>query len=169
MSDSGDEDAQGKGEKKNMFYKIKALKRRTVHAVAKNLGKAEQTKDPEFDVLYERFEEVDANMAKLQKSMQKYAAAQKALADAGSELAHDFLALYDKDPFLKKLAVEMEAINEYMVSEVSPQLGERWEQQVCACGHDHACVGVEVLVCPSWVIAPGWMWAAGRVQVVVRL
>jgi hypothetical protein len=54
MSDSGEEDAGGKGEQKSMLYKIKALKRRTVHAVAKNLGKAEQTKDPEFDVLYER-------------------------------------------------------------------------------------------------------------------
>ena len=58
MSDSGDEDAGAKGEKKNMLYKIKALKRRTVHAVAKAAGKAEQTKDPEFDALHDRFEEV---------------------------------------------------------------------------------------------------------------
>ena len=43
---------------------------------------------------------------------QKYAAAQKALEAAGSELAHDFLELYDKDPQLKRLAVELEAINE---------------------------------------------------------
>ena len=57
MSDSGEEDG-GKGVSKNMFYKIKALKRRTVHAVAKAAGKAEQTKDPEFDNLYDRFEEV---------------------------------------------------------------------------------------------------------------
>ena len=60
MSDSGDEDAGAGGEKKNFMYKIKALKRRTVHAVAKAAGKAEQTKDPEFDELYERFDEVRA-------------------------------------------------------------------------------------------------------------
>jgi hypothetical protein len=31
---------------------------------------------------------------------------------------------------LKKLAVELESIYEYMVSDVAPQLGERWDQQV---------------------------------------
>lgn len=31
---------------------------------------------------------------------------------------------------LKKLAVELEAIHEYMITDVSPQLLERWEQEV---------------------------------------
>ena len=57
MSDSGEEDG-GAGEKKGIMYKIKALKRRTVHTAKKAIGKAEQTQDPEFDELYERFDEV---------------------------------------------------------------------------------------------------------------
>mmetsp|Transcript_72151 Transcript_72151/g.117030 ORF Transcript_72151/g.117030 Transcript_72151/m.117030 type:complete len:402 (-) Transcript_72151:331-1536(-) len=130
MSDSGEDDAGTPGEKKNFMYKIKALKRRTVHAVAKAAGKAEQTKDPEFDDLFERFSEVDTKITRLYKSAQKYAEAQKALADAGSEFSHAVLELYDKDPMLKKLAVEMESIHEYMVSDVSPQLVERWNAQV---------------------------------------
>jgi hypothetical protein len=57
MSDSDGEEPKA-GQKKDMFYKIKALKRRTMHAVAVTTKKAEVTKDPEFDDLYERFEEV---------------------------------------------------------------------------------------------------------------
>ena len=57
MSDSGEEDA-GASEKKGIMYKIKALKRRTVHTAKKAIGKAESTQDPEFDELYERFDEV---------------------------------------------------------------------------------------------------------------
>ncbi len=46
---------------------------------------------------------------------------------------HTHTNRYDKDPMLKKLAVELESIYEYMVSDVAPQLGERWDQQVKVC------------------------------------
>ena len=130
MSGSDEEDSGNSGQKKDFMYKIKALKRRTIHTVAKNLGKAEQTKDPEFDELYERFEQIDAKMTALRNAAQKFNKAHQAMSEAGSELAHAYLDLYDKDPMLKKLAVEMEAVNEYMISDVSPQLGERWKAQV---------------------------------------
>jgi hypothetical protein len=125
---SDEEDAVGP--KKDFMYKIKALKRRTVHSIHKAAGKAEQTKDPEFDDLFERFEEVDVKMSRLFKSVKKYAEAQKALAQASSEMAHAFLDLYDKDPMLKKLAVDLEDINEFMITSVSPQLLERFNLQV---------------------------------------
>ena len=63
MSGSDEEDSGNSGQKKDFMYKIKALKRRTIHTVAKNLGKAEQTKDPEFDELYERCTDYLSNSA----------------------------------------------------------------------------------------------------------
>jgi hypothetical protein len=92
-------------------------------------------------------------VVKLHKSVQKYAAAHKALAAAGSELAHDFLELYDKDPKLKKLAVELEAINEYMVCTFS-QVVSLVGHIVNVIGHSLWRISARsVRSLPSWVSA----------------
>ena len=124
----------GQAPKKDLMYKIKAFKRRTVHAVAKASGKAEQTQDPEFDDLFFRFEVTDRKFSCLYKSMNAYAQAQQEVLRAGMELSEAFLDLYEGETAstakLRSLVTELESVNTSMATDVSPQLANSWAEHV---------------------------------------
>ncbi|EKX46864.1 hypothetical protein GUITHDRAFT_107219 [Guillardia theta CCMP2712] len=118
MSDSDEHHAapEAGAVKKDLIYKMKAFKRRTLHSVQKVVGKVQETKDIEFDELFEKFLDVSARMEKLNRSAHRYMETQMKFLQSG----------YDNDPQLKRIAMDFDSSHETLVSSVGPRLQDRW-------------------------------------------
>mmetsp|Transcript_25603 Transcript_25603/g.60830 ORF Transcript_25603/g.60830 Transcript_25603/m.60830 type:complete len:380 (-) Transcript_25603:406-1545(-) len=136
MSDSDGEGsanaAAAGGQKKDFMYKVKAFKRRTFHAVQKATKKLEETKDAEFDEMYKDFVEVDQKAQHLARSVDKFILAQKAFAQASSDLADDILDMYNNTPTpeIKNLVVMLNHVSHNLSDQIRPPLDDTWNIHV---------------------------------------
>mmetsp|Transcript_35130 Transcript_35130/g.72395 ORF Transcript_35130/g.72395 Transcript_35130/m.72395 type:complete len:392 (-) Transcript_35130:170-1345(-) len=132
MSDSDGEKGDGDHPKKDFMYKVKAFKRRTMHAVQKVAKKVEETKDDEYDEQFKDFSEVDQKALHLSRSVEKYIAAQKAFAQAGADLADDLLDMYNNSPSpdVKNLVVMLNHVSHNLADQIRPPLDDQWSNKV---------------------------------------
>eukprot|EP00285_Hemiselmis_virescens_P017245 CAMPEP_0173390212 /NCGR_PEP_ID=MMETSP1356-20130122/14358_1 /TAXON_ID=77927 ORGANISM="Hemiselmis virescens, Strain PCC157" /NCGR_SAMPLE_ID=MMETSP1356 /ASSEMBLY_ACC=CAM_ASM_000847 /LENGTH=275 /DNA_ID=CAMNT_0014347543 /DNA_START=178 /DNA_END=1001 /DNA_ORIENTATION=- len=131
MSDSDGEGSKaGDGKKKDLFYKVKAFKRRTMHAVAKTVSKVEVTRDEEYNMVHGKFVDVDARVQRISKSFNDYREALKHLAMVGATLADDLLEVYETDSSMRPLAVMLKDAHDTLNEKVVPPLDMNYEKEV---------------------------------------
>eukprot|EP00284_Hemiselmis_tepida_P000524 CAMPEP_0174948734 /NCGR_PEP_ID=MMETSP1355-20121228/89809_1 /TAXON_ID=464990 /ORGANISM="Hemiselmis tepida, Strain CCMP443" /LENGTH=254 /DNA_ID=CAMNT_0016196267 /DNA_START=120 /DNA_END=880 /DNA_ORIENTATION=- len=130
MSDSDGESQGGDGKKKDFLYKVKAFKRRTMHAVAKTVSKVEVTRDEEYTVVHDKFVDVDARVQRISKSVSDYRAALQNLAMCGAALADDLLEVYETDSAMRPLAVMFKDAHDTLNEKVLPPLDNNYEREV---------------------------------------
>lgn len=114
------------------MYKVKAFKRRTLHAVQKTVAKVEVTKDEEYNLLHGKYVDVEHRMSRINTSIIAYRNALANLAQVGVALADDLVEIYETDSTMRPLAVMFKDAHDTLNEKVLPIVDMNFEQEVVA-------------------------------------